>query len=72
MLNKTACVPLIQVYGKLYHNLRGNKINDYDLKSSVFIEVDVLWTSGRHKYLQSSGKAIFKNETFLPEPDNMP
>lgn len=26
------------IVGRTYHNFRGNKINDYALKSSIFIE----------------------------------
>jgi hypothetical protein len=36
------------------------------MKSTIFFSVDVLLISGRHKYPQSSEKAIFKNATFLP------
>jgi hypothetical protein len=27
----------------LYHNYYGKNINDYDLKSKIFIDTDVLW-----------------------------
>ena len=32
----------------LYHNHLGNHIIDNDLKSSIFVEIDVLWITGRN------------------------
>ena len=37
--------------GRKYHNFRGNKINDYALKSCIFFEDNGLWIKASIKEL---------------------
>ena len=36
--------------GRTYHNFRGNKINDYALKSCIFFEDNDLWITGSYTH----------------------